>query len=160
MSRCAAPPASNRSRPRFPRPSRGHPRRSSRRPPRRRRSRSHRRGHGPAARDEPARPVPGRDDERRSGGERMTVAVIGAGSWGTALAALAASVGDVTLWALEPEVVAGVNEQRENPLFHPGGALPERLVATGVLEAAVGGAEVVVMAVPTQHLRGMLERLA
>jgi glycerol-3-phosphate dehydrogenase (NAD(P)+) len=90
----------------------------------------------------------------------MTVSVIGAGSWGTAVAALAASVGDVTLWALEPEVVAGVNDNRENPIFHPGVALPERLVATGDLEAAVAGAEVVVTAVPTQHLRSVLERLA
>jgi glycerol-3-phosphate dehydrogenase (NAD(P)+) len=89
----------------------------------------------------------------------MSVSVVGAGSWGTAVAALAASVGDVTLWALEPEVVAGVNDSRQNPIFHPGVALPERLVATGDLAQAVVGAEVVILAVPTQHLRGVLERL-
>jgi glycerol-3-phosphate dehydrogenase (NAD(P)+) len=90
----------------------------------------------------------------------MSVSVIGAGSWGTAVAALAASVGDVTLWALEPEIVAGVNGGRENPLFHPGVALPERLAATGELLEALAGAEVVVLAVPTQHLRGVVQRLA
>ena len=68
------------------------------------------------------------------GGGRMTAgraAVVGGGSWGTALAAVLAERHDVDLWALEPEVVEGINDRHENPLFHPGAPLPPRLRASG-----------------------------
>ncbi len=65
------------------------------------------------------------------------VAVIGAGSWGTALADLLARQGTSTvLWAYEPEVVESVNARHENELYFTGNHLDPRLTATGDLAAA------------------------
>jgi glycerol-3-phosphate dehydrogenase (NAD(P)+) len=49
----------------------------------------------------------------------MSVGVIGAGAWGTALAQVAAAGGDVLIWAREPEVVAAINSIHENTAFLP-----------------------------------------
>jgi glycerol-3-phosphate dehydrogenase (NAD(P)+) len=77
------------------------------------------------------------------------------------MAALLAEHGHrVTLWALEPDVVDAVNDRDENPLFHPGVSLPSALRATGEVGDAVDGAELVVMAVPTQFTRGVAAQLA
>ena len=89
-----------------------------------------------------------------------TVAVLGAGAWGTALAQVAASAGRrVMLWAREPEVVASVNERRENELFLPGIALHEGVVAVQSLSAAVG-ADLILAAPPAQHMRAVLRDIA
>ena len=67
----------------------------------------------------------------------MKIAVLGAGAWGTALAAVAAKAGrDVTLWAFEPEVVAVINGQHRNPVFLPDVILDPRIAATGDLAQA------------------------
>ena len=80
-----------------------------------------------------------------------TMAVIGAGSWGTALARVLASNGhDVRLWAREDAVVAAVNERHENPDFLPGATLPASLTATNDLRAALDGVEMAVSVVPSQ----------
>lgn len=80
--------------------------------------------------------------------------VIGAGSWGTALADLLADKGVPTmLWAREPEVAEAIATTRHNTLFLPGIRLAERLEATTDLAAALAAADVVVNAVPTQHIR-------
>ncbi|HEX9106075.1 MAG TPA: NAD(P)H-dependent glycerol-3-phosphate dehydrogenase, partial [Longimicrobiales bacterium] len=87
----------------------------------------------------------------------MPVAVVGAGSWGTTLANLLAKKGsDVRLWAREPEVAAGVNGQRENPLYLPGFHLSERLQATTSLPDAVADADVVVSVSPAQFVRRVM----
>ena len=79
------------------------------------------------------------------------VVVVGAGSWGTALASvLAGNKHDVTLWAREPDVVEQINGQRENVRFLPGVRLPDGIRATSDLAAAVQGAEFVVNVVPAQ----------
>ena len=84
----------------------------------------------------------------------MRCAVVGAGAWGTALADMMACSGHtVRLWALEPEVVATINERRENPVFLSGFKLAQSLVATTDHQAALEGAELVVYATPSQHLR-------
>ena len=84
-------------------------------------------------------------------------AVLGAGAWGTALADLLARNGrDVTLWAFEPEVVATINRQRTNDRFLPGATLHAGVRATGDLHAALGGASLVCLATPSQHLRKIL----
>ena len=58
--------------------------------------------------------------------ERIDVAVIGAGAWGTALAMHTARKGLRTrLWAFEPDVVQDINEHFENKRFFPGHALPK-----------------------------------
>ena len=78
--------------------------------------------------------------------------MLGAGSWGTALAALAVRQGhDVRLWAREPEVVRQIREGGENQAFLPGVELPRELDVTGDAERAVAGAEVVMSVSPAQY---------
>jgi glycerol-3-phosphate dehydrogenase (NAD(P)+) len=80
------------------------------------------------------------------------VAVVGGGSWGTALAGVLARNGhEVTLWAREPEVVDAVRGQQRNPLYLPDVVLP-RMDATSDLAEAVAGREMVVSVVPSQYV--------
>lgn len=90
----------------------------------------------------------------------MRVTVVGAGSWGTALARLAADRAEVGLWARELEVVAAVRETGENSLFLPGHPLPPGVVCTSDLAEALAGAELVVMAVPSHGFRAVLRSAA
>jgi glycerol-3-phosphate dehydrogenase (NAD(P)+) len=84
------------------------------------------------------------------------IAVIGAGSWGTALAATLAGNGHrVTLWAYEPEVVESIRTQHENALFMPGLKVPSSIVATADLGEALEGAEIVLTVMPS-HICGPL----
>jgi glycerol-3-phosphate dehydrogenase (NAD(P)+) len=86
------------------------------------------------------------------------IAIIGAGSWGTALAATLAQLDHaVTLWAYETEVVESIRARRENELFMPGIKLPEKLAATGDIEEALTGAEIVVTVMPS-HVCGAVYR--
>ena len=86
------------------------------------------------------------------------VAVLGSGSWGTAFGKVMADAGcEVRLWARRPELAAAVTEQRENPDYLPGVRLPDLLSGTADCDEALAGAEVVVLAVPSQSLRGNLE---
>jgi glycerol-3-phosphate dehydrogenase (NAD(P)+) len=86
----------------------------------------------------------------------MRISVLGGGSWGTTLAALATAGGETSLWAYEDAVVRAIHEQHENRIFLPGFALPSTIHATTDLRAALGGADVVVVAVPAQHLRTVI----
>jgi glycerol-3-phosphate dehydrogenase (NAD(P)+) len=85
--------------------------------------------------------------------------VVGAGAWGTALAATLAGNGPVTVWAREAEVVAAINTARENPVFLPGIALPDAITATADL-AGVAACDIVLLVVPAQHLRAVLASTA
>jgi glycerol-3-phosphate dehydrogenase (NAD(P)+) len=86
-----------------------------------------------------------------------TVAVLGAGSWGTTLANLLAAKGEqVRLWAYEAEVVDSVNRSRENTLFLPGVRLADGLKALADAAAAAEGADVVVSAPPSHAARAVL----
>ena len=86
-----------------------------------------------------------------------SVAVLGAGSWGTTLADLLARKGDeVRLWAFEPEVVEAINRDRENPLFLPGVSLSPGIRALGDARQAVAGAEVIVSAPPSHVVRAVI----
>ena len=85
----------------------------------------------------------------------MTIGIIGGGAWGTALAQVMAETEHVLLWAREPEVVAGINDSRENRDFLPGVALSPRIRATGNLGDLAGVATWLVVA-PAQHLRRVL----
>jgi glycerol-3-phosphate dehydrogenase (NAD(P)+) len=84
----------------------------------------------------------------------MSIAVIGGGAWGTALAQVMAAQEDVLLWAREPEVVAGVNAG-ENPLFLPGVRLHPHVRATADL-AHLATADLWLVVAPAQHLRTVL----
>ncbi|MGW8265831.1 MAG: 3-hydroxyacyl-CoA dehydrogenase NAD-binding domain-containing protein, partial [Longimicrobiales bacterium] len=69
-------------------------------------------------------------------GSFLDVAVVGAGSWGTALARVLAKKGhQVSLWAMEKDVTAEIQEFRENRTFLPGVLLPETLEASSDLAA-------------------------
>ncbi len=96
----------------------------------------------------------------RGGGIALKVAVVGAGSWGTAVARIVAGHADVALWARRPELAAAINDTGENTDYLPGAPVGERVTATSDLAAAVGGAEAVVMAVPSHGYRTVLEAAA
>jgi glycerol-3-phosphate dehydrogenase (NAD(P)+) len=85
------------------------------------------------------------------------VAVFGAGSWGTAFSIVLADAGhDVTIWGRREDLCGAINEQHENPDYLPGVALPRTVRASHDPEEAVAGAQLVVLAVPSQTLRGNL----
>ncbi|WP_323373735.1 NAD(P)H-dependent glycerol-3-phosphate dehydrogenase [Plantactinospora alkalitolerans] len=85
------------------------------------------------------------------------MAVLGAGSWGTAFAMVLADAGSrVTLWGRRPELVDAVNRTHTNPDYFPGIELPTGITATTDPVAAIAGAEFVVLAVPSQTLRANL----
>jgi glycerol-3-phosphate dehydrogenase (NAD(P)+) len=85
------------------------------------------------------------------------IAVIGAGSWGTALAGLLARKGHrVRLWAHEPHVAEAIAATGENSVYLPGIPLDSRLEPTSDLTAAVSGAGVVVSVSPSQFVRQVM----
>jgi glycerol-3-phosphate dehydrogenase (NAD(P)+) len=85
------------------------------------------------------------------------IAVMGAGSWGTAFSMVLTDAGnEVALWGKNAEVVDGVNLRHENPAYHPGVELPEALRATLDVGEALDGADIVVLALPSQVLRDNL----
>lgn len=85
------------------------------------------------------------------------IAVIGGGSWGTAFAQVVADAGHaVVLWARDPHIVDAINARHENPVYHPGVALPASIRAVHDVPAALAGAEVVVLALPVQTVRESL----
>jgi glycerol-3-phosphate dehydrogenase (NAD(P)+) len=86
----------------------------------------------------------------------MRVAVVGAGSWGTAVAAISCANADTILWARREELADAINTTHENPSYLPGIALPDSLRATSSLEAACSGADVVVLGVPSHGFRDVL----
>jgi glycerol-3-phosphate dehydrogenase (NAD(P)+) len=87
------------------------------------------------------------------------IGVIGAGAFGTALAVAQAAAGrEVTLWARDPGAVAAMEATRENAGRLPGVTLPDGVVPTADFERAA--AVIVLLAVPTQSLRGLLEAQA
>ena len=84
----------------------------------------------------------------------MDIAVIGAGSWGTALSQVLSSNGhDVRLWARKDSVVEGVNERHRNPRYLTDAELSPRIVATASTEQALAGADAVVVVTPSSIMR-------
>lgn len=90
----------------------------------------------------------------------IRMAVIGAGSWGTTVASVAASNTPTILWARRQSIVDSINSVHVNPDYIGGVPLSTKLRATSSLEEAVSGADVVVMAVPSQGFRGVLAEAA
>jgi glycerol-3-phosphate dehydrogenase (NAD(P)+) len=88
------------------------------------------------------------------------VAVIGAGSWGTALALVAArNRHEVVLWAREPEVAAEINAAHRNPYYLAEIELPEKLRATVSLAEALAGASFVLIVVPSHAVREVIAEM-
>jgi len=93
-------------------------------------------------------------------GKRGHVAVVGAGSWGTAFAAvLAANHVPTLIWARRPELAREINAKHANQTYLPDIPLPTTLRATADVEEAVGPAAVVVMAVPSHALREKMKEI-
>jgi glycerol-3-phosphate dehydrogenase (NAD(P)+) len=90
----------------------------------------------------------------------MKVAVVGAGSWGTTVAHLAAHNAPTTLWARDPELAAGIDRDHRNERYLAGHDLHPDLRATSDMEEAVCNADVVVMGVPTHGFRSTLRDVA
>ncbi|HVK69268.1 MAG TPA: NAD(P)H-dependent glycerol-3-phosphate dehydrogenase [Polyangium sp.] len=82
------------------------------------------------------------------------VAVLGAGAWGTALAKVLADKQNPTfLWSHSPDLALVINERRVNERYLPSAPLPPTLRATGDMEQAIEGAELVVLVVPSHAMR-------
>jgi glycerol-3-phosphate dehydrogenase (NAD(P)+) len=87
----------------------------------------------------------------------IRIGVVGAGSWGTALALLLARKGyETVLWAYERECVDGVSQYGENRMFLPGFPFPPTLTATNDLPEAVRGADLVVAVSPSHTVRQVM----
>ncbi len=86
----------------------------------------------------------------------MSIGVLGAGAWGTALAQMLASDGrDVLIWAREPELVAEINASRTNSLFLPSAILSPLIRATGEL-AEMAALDTLLVVTPAQHTGAVL----
>jgi len=92
---------------------------------------------------------------------QLKIGVVGAGSWGTALANLLCLNGyGVTLWAFEEEVREQIQKQRENQLFLPGVKLPPNLTPTHDLAEATAGVDLLVVVVPSHVMRETAAKMA
>ena len=87
----------------------------------------------------------------------MKIAVIGAGSWGTAVAGLVVA-DEVQIWARRTEVAEAINTEHHNPDYLVDYALPAAVRATSDLEEALARAEVIVCGVPSHGFRAVLEQ--
>lgn len=88
------------------------------------------------------------------------VCVIGDGGWGTTLAILLAKKGiETSLWGVFPDYIETVRKTRENVKFLPGITIPETVFVTASLDEALAKRDVIVLAAPSQYMRGTLEIL-
>ncbi len=90
-----------------------------------------------------------------------TAAVLGTGAWGTTFAAVLADGGtDVSLWGRDAEVAAQINTAHRNEGFLPGIDLPASVKATTDIREALANADIVAVALPAQHMRGIVANYA
>jgi len=88
------------------------------------------------------------------------IAVIGAGSWGTALAIQLARAGsEVSLWGRDSELVADMRTKRVNERYLPGAAFPDALQAEPDWDSALNNVNTVLVSIPSHAFRQILERL-
>ncbi|PIQ83304.1 MAG: glycerol-3-phosphate dehydrogenase [Candidatus Omnitrophica bacterium CG11_big_fil_rev_8_21_14_0_20_63_9] len=96
----------------------------------------------------------------RASGSFQRIAVLGDGGWGTTLAIHLHRLGHrVSWWGAFPEYVTQIARRRENPKYLPGIRIPAGLSITSTLSAAIDGAQLLILAVPSQHLRSVAKRL-
>jgi glycerol-3-phosphate dehydrogenase (NAD(P)+) len=89
----------------------------------------------------------------------MNIAILGAGAWGTALSIVFGRAHGATLWARDASLCAAMQAARENRRYLPGCAFPETLKLSADFSAAVGGADLALIATPLSGLRPTLHRL-
>ncbi|WIM92908.1 NAD(P)H-dependent glycerol-3-phosphate dehydrogenase [Actinoplanes oblitus] len=85
-----------------------------------------------------------------------SVAVLGGGTWGTVVASITARHTETVLWLRDPALAATIGETHRNPRYLPDFSLTPTLRATADLAGAVRDADVLIAAVPSQYLRGVL----
>ena len=90
----------------------------------------------------------------------LRVGLLGGGSWGTTVASLIARNTPVTLWARNPDTVEEINTHRTNETYLPGATLHENITATNDIGDAVRNADVIVMGIPSQNFRAVLEEVS
>lgn len=89
------------------------------------------------------------------------IAIIGAGSWGTALAVIAARAGhEVRLWSRNLEVVNSINHQRINAGYLTSTSIPRGVVATNQFDSALDDASLVLLAAPSHAVRDLLSEMS
>ena len=89
------------------------------------------------------------------------IAIIGAGSWGTALAVVAARAGhNVCLWSRNSEVISSINERRVNSRYLTSTSIPEAVTATGDIDAALSETSIVLLAAPSHAAREVLTAMS
>lgn len=89
------------------------------------------------------------------------IAIVGAGSWGTALAVVAARAGhEVALWSRDAEVVRSINQDRANSRYLTSIAIPDRVSATNRLDDALDNASLVLLAAPSHAARQLLTEMS
>jgi len=94
-------------------------------------------------------------------GERPVIAVLGAGSWGTALAILLARNGaEVRLWGHHAEHIQALRDERENRALLPGHPLPRGLLPTADLDEALAEVQEVLLVVPSHAFREVARSVA
>jgi len=90
----------------------------------------------------------------------MKIAVLGNGGFGTAMAITSLRAGnEVRVWGHDPEYTAEIAASRENPRYLPGLRIPDEILISADAAAVCAGAEATLMAVPTQHIRAVLESI-
>jgi glycerol-3-phosphate dehydrogenase (NAD(P)+) len=89
----------------------------------------------------------------------LKVGLLGGGSWGTTVAALVARNAPITLWARDAATVAEINSRHTNEKYLPGAKLPVKLRATNDLAEAVADVDVLVVGIPSQSFRAVLEQV-
>ena len=89
------------------------------------------------------------------------IAIVGAGAWGTGIAIVLGRKGThrVRLWAHEADVCESIMQRRLNEKFLPGRVIPESVSASNDLDETIGGAQIVVSVMPSQHCRALFERM-
>ena len=93
--------------------------------------------------------------------EEIKIGVVGAGSWGTALADLVAGKGfEVDLWAFEQEVVEQIQNDGENKIFLPGFTLSDNIKASNDLQSVVSGKDLLLIVVPSYVMRETTQKMA
>jgi glycerol-3-phosphate dehydrogenase (NAD(P)+) len=92
---------------------------------------------------------------------KQKVAVLGAGSWGTALSMVLDENGhDVRLWGNDPKQIKEINEQHTNEHYLPGAKLSEAIVAYTDLKAAINEADALLFVLPTKAIRVVAKEVA
>ncbi len=89
----------------------------------------------------------------------LRTGLLGGGSWGTTVAALIARNASITMWARDQGTVDEINTRHTNSRYLPDARLPAQVLATSDIEEAVAMMDVIVMGIPSQSFRGVLEQI-